>query len=312
MAAVVVPPPNGSATVSRTGDTGGDGIVIVHQFDQERQMAKAVPSNGIITSAGEYYLDSDRTSVGQYNVRINADNVDLNLNDKIIQYSGPAGDPSIGISASGRNNVHVRNGRIIGSQWGIVAHHGDYLTVDDVDFTGCRYVGVSVSSGNTGARIRRCKFNSITGWPNDVYVIGVNGVGKNALIEMCEFREFYRQPGIPGTGEGSAIILSGGSTNVVIRRNWFENSELRGELDIAVWIATGASATVSENVIGNFGRGVIAIGSAIVSDNTFWMKGSEARSNAIHLPTGEASRNLIVGYDTPISGGPVLSGNAIY
>jgi hypothetical protein len=276
--------------------------------------AAPLPSNGIIATSGSYYLPGNRTGAGTYNIQIQADDVDLDLNDKIVQYSGENTTTTTAvIAALGRINVTIRNGRIIGGKFGVYANGTNYLTVQDVDFTGSRYIGVAVSATSVGLKVQRCIFAKIAGFTAEAYVVGVNGVGVNGLVELCEFRELYRQAGAPQslTGEACGVLVSSGATNAVIRNNWFENAELRGERDIAVWVATGASATIAENSITNFGRGIIMPGSGTVADNRLLMRGAEAGSNGIHLVSGAVADNLVVGYETPISGSPECSGNTI-
>lgn len=278
-------------------------------------MATEVPVNGVITTSGEYYLASNRTSTGTYNIKVEASNVDLNLNGKIVQYSGGSTtDLSIGVNvAPGKDNVRVRNGAILGSQFGINAGEVDYLKVEEIDFTGVRYCGVSINPASIAALVRRCKFANIAGWTAAAYAIGVNGVGINSIVEFNTFKEIYRQAGADSglVGEGCAVLVSAGATGAVIRQNWFDNGDIREERDIAIWIASGGSASVYWNTMTNFGRGVIAAGSGSVDENRLIMREAEDDSNAVHVASGSASNNVMVSYETPESGGGTFSGNTI-
>lgn len=266
----------------------------------------AVPKTGIISASGEYCLTANRTSVREYNIRVEADDVDLNLNGKILQNSSASGTlASYGVYVGSRTNVRVRNGRILGSQYGILANTANGLTVEDVDFSGCRYIGVSVSALAASMRVRRCTFARISGWTVEAYAIGVNGVGINGIVEHCTFREFYRQSGVDHglAGEGCAILVSAGARDAMIRQNWFDNTELRGESDIAIWVAGRATATITRNTITNFGRGIICAGDAQVAENRLTMLEHEDRSYGIQVDgKGQATRNVLLGYWRSLSG----------
>jgi hypothetical protein len=274
-------------------------------------VASAIPSDGIIRKPGKYVLQGERVSTAKWNVRVQADEVDLDLNGNVLQYDGALSQPSYGIYVSSGRNVTIRNGRIRGSQYGVCATGVQNLTVSNVDFTGCRYTGIHAAIAAVGLMVESCVFSQITGWPSNPYAIGISGVGVDAFIEHCQFRDLYRQPGVSGSGEGCGILLKAGASNAIIRNNWFENSAIKGEVVIGMWIAEGASALVYENTITNFGRGIIAGGIGTVVNNRLFMRAPEARSNAIHVKAGSAKLNLIVGYERPLSGFGEHSDNTI-
>lgn len=278
-------------------------------------MLTPVPPDGVITTSGEYYLAANRTSVGEFNVRVEADGVDLNLNGKILQNSsGSSTAASSGVYVGSRSNVRVRNGRVLGSQFGILAAQADYLTVEDIDFTGCRYIGVSVGALAFGAKVRRCIFGSIGGWSSEAYAIGVNGVGRSGIVEGCIFIEIYRQAlASPETvGEGCAVLVSSGATGAVVRQNWFDNSRTGGRKNIALWVAEGATATVLRNTITNFGRGITSAGGSSVAENRLMMRSPEEESIGIHLASGVGQNNVLLGYEQPLNGPGAYSGNSIF
>lgn len=82
-------------------------------------------------------------------------------------------------------------------------------------------------------------------------------------------------------------------------------------MNIGIWIAHGAVATIVENVLTNFERGIRVSGTAVVADNRLWLRSYVAGSNGIDAAAGSVEGNLIVGFETPVNGDAPNSGNLI-
>jgi Right handed beta helix region len=278
-----------------------------------RPAATAVPPDGVIRKSGSWYVPSHRAADKLFNIRILADDVDLDLNGSTLSHARPL-EANYGIIADRTSNVVIRDGKITNHSMGVAARDSKNLVVDNVDFTGCHANGIS-SQRAIGMRVRNSTFQTIAGWKENPYAIGIKYVGRSAVIENCAFRELYRQPGIPGVGEGVAIIVSRGSSDVTIKNNRFENVYIKGEVNIAVWIASGCTGVAaSENDVVNFGRGFISASAnpCTIANNRLRMRSREPRSNAIHAPSGAVVQNVVMGYATAISGNAYLRANVVY
>lgn len=119
---------------------------------------EANAQNWTINSPGSYVMAADTTSTGQLNIVIASGDVILDLGGKTVRCDAADGTSSFGILASNQTNVTVRNGRIVGCQFGIMAGYSEDVVVEHIDFTEVRYVGVN------GAKIvRDSVFSGITG-----------------------------------------------------------------------------------------------------------------------------------------------------
>jgi hypothetical protein len=258
-------------------------------------LAAPVPSNGIINTPGTYELAADRTSTGMFNIKITVSNVTLDLNGKTVRCSpsDPGTAVTFGVYATSLNNVTIRNGKITGCFFGVHAGYSNYTTIDGVDFTGNTYIGANM--GGVGGVVRDSIFADIAGYDDEAYAIGINNPGSNCIVERNVFRDLYRQPGAaPGVpGEGVGILGSANATGCTFRNNWLENSP---GYDIGIWIGSGGSATILENTIVGFGRGVVGGGSADVFQNVFWLTEPVPDAVPISLTGGTQDGNLISGY----------------
>jgi hypothetical protein len=277
--------------------------------------ASPVPANGVISSPGEYYLDTNRSSNGaNYVVQINANNVTLDLNGKIVQCTppSPSTQSTFGIIAANRSNVTIRNGWTLGCRQAISVAGSVNLTIEAVRMH-ARHIGVYGNDSTTGLIVRGSEIYDISGAPSEVYAIGINRPGGNCLIERTVFRNLHRQAGVPpeAIGEGVGVIFSPGSTGCVARQNWHENSKL-GHLEIGYWVGN-STVVIEETTITNVGRAIAASPgyNLTATDNRFWMREEQTGSYAIGAQQGLASDNLIIGYDDPILGNIPVSNNLI-
>ena len=117
----------------------------------------------VIGAPGSYYLAGDvEVPAGQDGIRVNADDVTIDLNGFSLRWSGSSITGDNGIEAPGRSRLTVRNGRISGFRGdGIVA--GDDATIINIDSSN-NFFG---SGLNLGARalVRECsaRGNQVTG-----------------------------------------------------------------------------------------------------------------------------------------------------
>ena len=276
----------------------------------------AVPvaaQNVTISSPGSYTLGQDSVSSGVYNIYINTNDVVLDLNGKkvICAASNPATAVTIGIYVVSKSRITIKNGSISGCMFGVNGSYSTELTLDGVDMSTSTYIGANLAYGS-GNVVRQSKFNSIVGYASEAYAIGINGIGANGIIENNEFKQVYRQSGASAgkTGEGVGILLEPSATNVTIRNNTFINTETRPNT-IAIWGADGATATITNNSITNFAKGIQGYGPFSVSGNTIGLTSTFTGSAAVSVNSGTAGGNTIVGYDVALFGAITDAGNTV-
>jgi len=239
-----------------------------------------------VTKKGVYTLS--RSCTGE--IRVQANGVSINLAGKTLR----CGQNRFGVYAPGVSGLRVYGGRITGCFTGLHAPLASRVLVDTVDFTGNRYIGLTL--GGSGNAIRNSTFADISGYPASGYAVGINAPGPNCSITRNTFRNLYKQS--TAFGEGVGILLRSGKCTV--QHNWMENET--PDMNIGIWIARQASAVIRENVITNFGRAIVgAPGSEIYAvDNRLVLKQPLPGSVGIS-GTGMSAGNVIVGFETPVT-----------
>ena len=185
-----------------------------------------------ITVPGDYYLANDITIsnvsqlVGGAALHITAAGVRLNMNGKkLIGVGLDPNYPSIGIKGEATNNLVVFDGQVGGVTgfWCGVYSYTPWTRLQELDLSGNCYMGASLS-GHT-ARLYYNKIDGIAGTTNEPYSIGLNIGGSNSEIRGNTLRNFYKQVGASGVGEGCAIILNASADDCLVERNWIENDQ---------------------------------------------------------------------------------------
>jgi nitrous oxidase accessory protein NosD len=265
----------------------------------------------LVSSPGSYTLASDSLSGDGINIWIAANNVTLNLNGMTVRCMpvDPGTANTVGIHAQAVSNVTIRNGRITGCRFGVLASYASNITLEDVDFTGNTYIAAHLAGGSNH-RVRRCTFAGISGFTAESYAIGINGIGSHAIIEDNHFVDLYRQRGGTSVGEGVGVLVEGGATGLVIQRNRFENHR-REQMTMGVWLASGSQATVTDNVFANVMAGVASMGHLTATSNTFSLPAPWRGSYAVSSGEGLAARNTIRAYELAIAGAIVDGGGNV-
>lgn len=264
-----------------------------------------------LSSPGTYVLAADSTSTGVYNVYIAGSDITLDLNGKTIRCapSSPATAITFGVYINTVTNIVIRNGKITGCFFGLHGSNANYVTLEDIDFSGNTYIGANMAYG-ANKIVRRCTFTNIAGYTPEAYAIGLNGIGHNGIIENNLFENLYRQPYSTAVGEGVGALIEQGAANVRIRNNTFRNAQIEPNT-IGVWIAQYAAASITGNTFTNWDTAVASAGTVTATGNTFTMTASLAGTIAISSPLGSASGNTITGYASGVVGGMVDGGNTV-
>jgi hypothetical protein len=273
-------------------------------------LAAPAPSSAqplIYSSPGSYRLPTNVDSADVIAVWVVTSNVSLDLGGRTIRCLASDSVTTFGIYASAVSNLTIRNGRIENCAYGVYADSSVGVTIEDVDFSGTGYIGAHLAWG-AGNIVRRCIFAGIAGYTLEAYAIGINGVGDNSVIEHNQFRSLYKQPGATTVGEGVGILVEADATGVTIRDNVFTNTTL-AQHTIGIWIAGGATASVTGSLFTNWQYAIAAVGSVAATGNTFTLTGVLAPGAAISAAGGLADNNTFGGYSTPMSGTIIDRGN---
>jgi hypothetical protein len=276
-------------------------------------VAQSAAAQNLTLGAGSYILGDHSTSTGMFNIRIEADYTTLDLNGKTVrcQPSNPGTAVTFGIYAPNRSHITIKNGTITGCMFGVHAGYSSYVTLENVNFTGNTYIGANLGSGGTGNIVRGSRFASITGYTDEAYAIGLNGIGHNSLVENNIFENLYKQPNTSTVGEGVGVLVEANATTVTIRNNTFTNAN-RMLNTIGVWVAQGSTATITGNMFTNWEFAIAAVGIVTVTNNTFQLTGVLDGSVAIYAATtSTASGNTITAYPEAFGGGITDGGNTI-
>ena len=143
-----------------------------------------------------YYMKAIFSQTGNYGVffYINADNVTIDFNNKILSSTGAngSGDFASAIVVNG-NNCHIKNGGFYQCEnpsnkevWGAaiwVTKYDDGCTIENCTFESCHCAyGGAIYIGSAGATVKDCIFNGCyateEGW--DIY-----DWSEDALVEGC-------------------------------------------------------------------------------------------------------------------------------
>lgn len=273
-----------------------------------------------ISTYGEYYLANDIVSSTSPAINIQS-YCRINPNGKTISVtcSDSAASPNIGILVNAASPYQVNiEGTLYfsGVRFGILSSSPYTRIGYGVDFSGCKYCGVSFSQGADNSWVRYCSANGIGGITDDAYAIGVNVGANNCLVDSNQFTNIYRQSGASSSlvGEGCPVILSSSSSNGIVRNNFIMNDTAQANT-IGVFGGAGGSHVISRNVFKDFNIGIQGGGSPssalTIEKNVLWME-SLAGSVGIQAVYGTASYNLLAGYDTAFNGSITQTGNTVY
>ncbi len=186
----------------------------------------------VITQPGYYRLDADLLVSSGIAIRIESDDVTLDLNGHALIGPGTASNTAIGIYAIGRSRIRIINGSISGFQYGIyLADEADAVLAGQAIFDSSGHVIENVRLyGNTFRAIRvegrgnviRSNVIEDTGGC-DLYlpslVAGVEVLGPGNIVAQ---NHIYAM-----RGQGVAIYVSALASGTVVQANTLTQADLR-------------------------------------------------------------------------------------
>jgi hypothetical protein len=190
----------------------------------------------VIATPGRYALDEDRTTP----LRILAHDVTVDLRGKQIVGSGDPSAKDSGVYIEhGRKHVSVRNGRISGFMYGVLADAGAgrsssaHVSLEGLALVGNSFRGALLHA--TNASVEHCTVGTTGGTTffDDAYVMGLELRGDHSRVCRNTVYEFYGQ----GSGESVGICLSDeGMDHGLVEGNTIVNARLPAEgRSFGVW-----------------------------------------------------------------------------
>jgi hypothetical protein len=223
-----------------------------------------IPSLPVIISAPGIYCLKDSLSVAGDGVRIDADDVVLDLNGHTISGDGT----KTGVQASDRRNITIRNGTIREFVWGVrlessgksAGHVIEDLRVEDIS-------SVAIEADGRGIIVRN---NLVTGTGGSavsgVFAIGIfinTGSGAhvhdNQIVDMRASRD--------GEADGIRVFKAPGSA---VQRNVISSTSSPGSISYGIAFLGSPGSTAVGNRIYNMVNGIrfFAGAAGMYMDNT--------------------------------------------
>jgi hypothetical protein len=237
-----------------------------------------------ITEPGEYRLVSDLSygDVSGPAVRIEADGVTLDLAGFALTGTAGSDAAAVGISADGRADVVVRNGRVSGFLFAVMltGADGQRYRVEDLVAADNWYFGIVVEGSDAVVRDNQVIRTGGCTLPGFDVPIGIAAGGSGLQVTGNAIGETYPPPG----GESVGLHLSS-AANALVANNVIWNAEPSAN-SWAVWI-NGPSTDVlfESNVFVRYENGIVI---ADPSDGTV----ARTRGNvfmAVAYPTRQGS-----------------------
>jgi len=214
----------------------------------EIEPRKAIPASStpaavfVISQSGSYYLQGDRQCTGTYGIRVDVNNVTIDLSG--FSLIGSSAD--YGIYMNGKNNVEIRNGTVRNFAIGIY---------ESGDGTGHRLINLRVLSNSTTGiqllsiynQVRDCtvNYNGVSALSGHGYVYAIRA-GKGSTVTGNT---------VSNNGNGSTVpvycIYTGvGST---ISGNTLTDNGVSANTDYLFGILSGSDCMIKGNTVSNNG-----------------------------------------------------------
>jgi hypothetical protein len=247
----------------------------------ESQEWQAVPESGIITKPGRYYLKEDLKVDRSTGIKIEADDVAIDLCQHALRYTGTPKAGTLGIAAAGRKRITINNGIVGGFWFNVHCTENERLRINNVHFDNIPYIAINVAQSKDvviGDNVFDNFRYDLPKEKDSTYVIGINIGADGAVIANNHFTAKVER----GTGkelqmETVFVLFSAEVTkNCLVTQNQMSANEVLHR-SYGVWVATNAEASIVNNSIQNVTFGVCLAGdaSSLICFNRF-MAGAEA------------------------------------
>ena len=213
-----------------------------------------IPASGVISAPGKYFLERDIETNREKGIEVRASDVVVDLRGFALRFQDAPRVGTFGISATGRNNITIRNGELGGFWFNTHLSQCENLSIENVAFDDVAYIGVNVA-GSKHVRIDRNRFVNFRydiEKPRDKYLIGINIGAEDVVISNNHFHA--RPPRIDPQShdiETVFVLLSARvSRRCIVGLNQM-TSDRPLPRGYGIWVAKDAQATVAYNKIRN-------------------------------------------------------------
>ena len=218
-----------------------------------------LPTNGIITQPGAYYLPSDLLVSRGTGIDIQANNVTIDLKGHALRFTGAPHAGTFGITAFGRANIQITNGAIGAFWFNIHASQANGLTIDNVKFDDIPYIGINAAQSDN-VTIRDNMFSNFRydiSKATDPYVIGINIGAEDSVITRNEFDAQFTggDPNLVGVETVLVLFSADVSLRSVVTHNVM-SANVPLNRSYGLWVASNAHVSAAHNTIRNMRYGI--------------------------------------------------------
>lgn len=234
-----------------------------------------VPKNGVIAEPGRYCLQQDIQVDRSTGVKIEADDVTIDLGGHAIRYTGVPQEGTFGIVAPDRTGITITNGAIGGFWFNVHCTQNERLRIRDIRFDDIPYIGVNVAQSKDVIICDNMFENfryDLAKAKDSTYVIGINIGAENVIITNNRFTTSLKSGKAKDVSVETVFVLFSAevSKDCIVAKNDMAASEVLPR-SYGVWVATNAEATIVDNNVRNMKYGVCVASdaSALVCFNRF-------------------------------------------
>ena len=235
---------------------------------------QTVPDNGVITKPGRYSLQHDVKTDRPTGIRIDANDVTLDLGGHSLRYTGEPKPGTFGIASPGRTGVTIMNGTLGGFWFNVHCTQNEKLRIRDIHFDDIPYIGINVAQSKDVVITDNLFENFRYDLPKDEtshYVVAINIGAQGAVITNNRFIAKPQMAAKDVNIETVFVLFSAEVTKeCLVAKNDMAASDVLPK-SYGVWVATNAQAAIVDNTIRNMKFGVCLAGdaSALVGFNRF-------------------------------------------
>ena len=137
-----------------------------------------IPVDGRITKPGRYQLKQDlQLNSGATGIKIEADDVTLDLCGHAVRYTGAPKEGTYGITATNSRGITIANGIVGGFWFNVHCSQDERLRIHDMKFDNIPYIGVNAADSKdvviADSVFENFRYD-LKKDKNSTYVIGIN------------------------------------------------------------------------------------------------------------------------------------------
>jgi hypothetical protein len=234
-----------------------------------------LPEDGVIAKPGRYFLRRDMETNRSTGIKLEADDVTIDLCGHALRYTGTPQPGIFGITASDRTGITICNGTIGGFWFNIHCTQNKRLRIRGIHFDDIPYIGANVAQsidvGISDNLFDHFRYD-LKKDKDSTYVVGINIGAEGAVIASNRFIAELKPGAARDVDVETVFVLFSAQVtkDCLVARNTMTASEPLPR-SYGVWIANNAQASVIDNSIRNlkFGVCLASDASGLVCFNRF-------------------------------------------